>query len=192
MDHGNCNQSADCLYEQACPFQQIDLRLAYDDALPPRVQCGLKGSGDFALRSLLTFVAWHQSKGCLQCLSEDPRDRPEVGRAVSHHGPFLSCGGGSIAADQAAKLSYRLSRKGSSENYNSSQRASLAIDFRFGLFGVSPNLARGERNKKGEDDTQGRQQAGGDSLERPRPLAHGKDRYGDINCCRDQIGEAEN
>src|SRR5262249_17000528 len=123
MDHGNCNQSADCLYEQACPFQQIDLRLAYDDGLPPRIQCGLKGSGDFGLRSLLTFAAWHQGKSCLQCHSEDPRDRPEVGRAVSHHGPFLSCGVGNIAADQAAKLSFRLSRKGSSENYNSSQRA---------------------------------------------------------------------
>ena len=103
--------------------------------------------------SLLTFAAWHQSKGCLQCLSDDARDRPEVGRTVRHHGPFLSCGVGNIAADQAAKLSFRLSRKGSGENYDTSQRASLAIDFRFGLLGVSPNLARGERNKKGEDDT---------------------------------------
>jgi len=65
--------------------------------------------------------------------------------------------------------------KGSSQNYNSSQRASLAIDFCFGLFGVSPNLARGERNEKGKDDTQGRQQTGGDDLERARSLAHRED-----------------
>src|SRR5262249_26621436 len=91
-----------------------------------------------------------------------------VGRAVSHYGPFLSCGVCNIAADQAAKLRFRVFRKSSSENYNSSQRASLAIDFRFGLFGVSPNLARGERNEKGKDDTQGRQQTGGDDRKKKR------------------------
>jgi len=32
------------------------------------------------------------------------------------------------------------------------QATSLAIDFRFGLFGVSPNLASGKRNEKGEND----------------------------------------
>src|SRR6476620_11007601 len=105
-------------------------------------------------------------QGLPAVLSDDARDRPEVGRTVRHHGPLLSCGVGNIAADQAAKLSFRLSRKGSGENYDTSQRASLAIDFRFGLFGVSPNLARGERNKKGEDDTQRRTQARGNCLER--------------------------
>src|SRR5262249_7051787 len=107
-------------------------------------------------------------------------------------GPFLSCGVGNIAADQAAKLSFRLSRKGSSENYNSSQRASLAIDFRFGLFRVSPKLARGERHKKGEGDTPGRPPAREVCLERPRSLAQGKARHSHINSCRDQIGKAKN
>src|SRR5262249_20125860 len=112
--------------------------------------------------------------------------------AVRHHRPCLSFGVCNIAADQAAKLRFRVCRKGSSENYNSSQRASLAIDFRFGLFGVSPNLARGERNEKGKDDTQRRQQTGGDDPERARSLAHREDVHECIDCRRDQVGKAEN
>ena len=64
-----------------------------------------------SLRGLLTFADGHYSKGCLQCISEDARDRPKSGRAVSHHGPFLSRGVGNIAADQAAELNFRLSSR---------------------------------------------------------------------------------
>jgi len=48
---------ADRLNEQTYPFEQIDLRFAYEDVLPPRIQCSFKRSRDVTLSSLLTFVA---------------------------------------------------------------------------------------------------------------------------------------
>ena len=66
----------------------------------------------------------------------------------SHHGPFPSCSICNIAADQLASCISRFSRKARRDNYDASQRASLAIDFRFGLFVISPNLGRGNTTKR--------------------------------------------
>jgi hypothetical protein len=60
--------------------------------------------------------------------------------------------------DQAAKLRLRVFRKSSSENYNSPQRASLAIDFRFGLFGV--NELSGSELSWADPDENGRLEVG--------------------------------
>jgi hypothetical protein len=67
-------------------------------------------------------------------LSQDARDRSKVGRALSHHGPFLCCYLCNIAAHQLAKSKLGLSGKASGENHHASQRAGLAIDFRPRLF----------------------------------------------------------
>src|SRR5262249_60660687 len=112
------------------------------------------------------------SEGRLQCFSKHAGNRPEVGRTLSHQGPFLGHYVCNIAADQLTKLNLGLCRKASDENLDASQRARLAIDFRLSLFAVFPDLGGGEHNVKAEDDTQRWQQPRRESLKLTAELAH--------------------
>src|ERR1700746_1115473 len=116
-------------------------------------------------RCALALTAWRQSKGEPQRLGERIGDYLKRCRAMSHHWPFLSCSVRDIAADKVAQARLGFSRKSRGQNHNGSQCAGLAIDERISLIVVTPNLRGGERDKKSEEDAEGREQTRGDRFE---------------------------
>jgi len=62
----------------------------------------------------------NKSEGRLQRFSKHAGNGPEVGRTLSHHGPFLGCYVCNITADQLTKLNLELSRKARCENHGAS------------------------------------------------------------------------
>jgi hypothetical protein len=153
VDGRDREQGTDCLNEQTCPFDKIDLGLAYNDSLPTRIQCVCKCADDFTLCDLLALTGWRVGKGQLQRLDEGAWRRLQRGRALSHPWPFLSCGFFDVTTDQVAQVLLGVFGKIGGEHHDGSQRTRLAIDGRIRPFVIVPYLCSGESDEKSEDDT---------------------------------------
>src|SRR5262245_48342020 len=96
-----------------------------------------------------------------------------------------------MAADQAANLCLRASRKATGQEDHRSECAGFAIDRDFGSIEVAPHLKNREYDEQSEDRPQGTQQSGGRAFENAGPLASAEQDDDRENHARDQIDDSE-
>ena len=87
VDHRNRDQHRDVLDDHARPLDQIDLRSADDDALPPCVESVFERGGELPLRRPLASAFRRQRKGQLQRFGEGLRGDPQLGGLSRHLRP---------------------------------------------------------------------------------------------------------
>src|SRR5262249_37037616 len=152
MNHRNRKQRTDSLHEDAQPFERTDLRVACENALAARLQCGFELGSNLSLCGLLAWIGRCKSNNCLQCLGKGVRCDDQRGDPFLHHRPLLRDHILDVATDQCTEACFWSSRETSREDCDGAKGASFANDSIFGSLIIAPDLNGGKRNEEPKEN----------------------------------------